>query len=286
MSAPSSFTESRRHRVLWATMKFLDDTAPEGPVSPPFDGVDFARYHGARVALHKAVDRKRLIWEAQAADLFADYFRREREAVVRAVRNESEVDPVLSALEPALKDAYDAAFTDVATAYARWTRAHLVTKAEPSRDTLDTEARRYLRSFSAKRVKDVSAATRRRLRDLLAAGLDEGESVRQIARRIDKLYLDEIIPGRSLVIARTEVGSASQYAGLAAAKDAGVPMTKTWNTNIDGRERDTHRAADGQTVPLDGVFTVGGEELEHPGDPEGSPEEVIQCRCFLTYTVK
>jgi len=40
-----------------------------------------------------------------------------------------------------------------------------------------------------------------------------------------------------------------------------------------------HAAANGQTVPIDQAFRVGGENLMHPSDPAGSPENVINCHC-------
>jgi hypothetical protein len=42
-----------------------------------------------------------------------------------------------------------------------------------------------------------------------------------------------------------------------------------------------HRDADGQTVPVFMPFQVAGEPLQFPGDPSGSPENVINCRCDL-----
>jgi hypothetical protein len=33
-------------------------------------------------------------------------------------------------------------------------------------------------------------------------------------------------------------------------------------------------------VNQDGSFNVGGEQLQFPGDPKGSPENTISCRCF------
>ena len=50
-------------------------------------------------------------------------------------------------------------------------------------------------------------------------------------------------------------------------------------TTIDGRERSSHRIADGQTVDADEPFIVGGEEMDSPHDLNGSPENVINCRC-------
>lgn len=63
-------------------------------------------------------------------------------------------------------------------------------------------------------------------------------------------------------------------------RDEGYRL-KRWSTRFDDRVRDTHRAADRQTVPLDAAFTVGGEVLAFPGDPNGSLEETINCRCLI-----
>lgn len=68
---------------------------------------------------------------------------------------------------------------------------------------------------------------------------------------------------------------------LTAAKtdeDADV-LEKLWIATMDSRTRDTHFAADGQRAPLKGKFTVGGAELDRPGDPTGPAREVRNCRC-------
>ncbi|QHB37747.1 portal protein [Mycobacterium phage Imvubu] len=56
-------------------------------------------------------------------------------------------------------------------------------------------------------------------------------------------------------------------------------LEKTWIATIDGKTRNTHFAADGQRAPLAGTFTVGGASLRFPGDPDGPPDEVANCRC-------
>ena len=68
-----------------------------------------------------------------------------------------------------------------------------------------------------------------------------------------------------------------------AEQELGVKMTKNWVATEDDRTRETHAAADGQTVKLDADFEVGDAELEFPSDPNGPPEEVINCRCAVTY---
>jgi hypothetical protein len=36
---------------------------------------------------------------------------------------------------------------------------------------------------------------------------------------------------------------------------------------------------------MDQPFIVGGEALQFPGDPAGSPEMVINCRCGTSFLV-
>lgn len=66
---------------------------------------------------------------------------------------------------------------------------------------------------------------------------------------------------------------------IAAADTSEQTLQKCWISTMDARCRDTHFAADGQRVPMDGTFTVGAAQLKFPGDPDGPPEEVINCRC-------
>ena len=58
---------------------------------------------------------------------------------------------------------------------------------------------------------------------------------------------------------------------------------KMWVSQKDGRVRHTHRVADGQTVPINGYFKVGNSLLAYPTDPEGEPEEIVNCRCHVEY---
>jgi hypothetical protein len=60
--------------------------------------------------------------------------------------------------------------------------------------------------------------------------------------------------------------------------------TRTWNAMDDDRTRDAHADADGQEVGVDEAFDVGGEELMYPGDPAGSDENTLNCRCWLDVT--
>lgn len=87
-------------------------------------------------------------------------------------------------------------------------------------------------------------------------------------------------------IARTESHGAVSAGQLAAAQEreqlTGIRMWKRWLSTDDTRTRASHRVADGQAVPLDQPFRIGGFLLQHPADSISvAPHEVINCRCTM-----
>jgi hypothetical protein len=58
---------------------------------------------------------------------------------------------------------------------------------------------------------------------------------------------------------------------------------------LDNETRDSHeKMAEHDAIPLNESFDVGlraggTEKLMYPGDPEGSAENVINCRCVIGY---
>lgn len=128
----------------------------------------------------------------------------------------------------------------------------------------------------------------REIAALVADGINEGQSIPDIAARVDELLTvtgSENWRNRALVVARTETQAAMQSGAFMAARAQqeadGVPYDKVWLATDDTRTRRSHRAADEQRVPLDLPFTVGEAKLMHPGDQNGPAHEVIQCRCSL-----
>lgn len=62
-------------------------------------------------------------------------------------------------------------------------------------------------------------------------------------------------------------------------------VLQTWNSLLDGRERETHGAADGQERASGVAFSIGSSSLLYPGDPAAPARERINCRCFLTSSI-
>lgn len=89
-------------------------------------------------------------------------------------------------------------------------------------------------------------------------------------------------------IVRTEMGRAYNGADklignqIADSRPDDLPkLVKIWISTNDDRTREAHRLADKQVVDYDEKFSVGGEKLDWPVvDPNASPGNVINCRCF------
>lgn len=130
----------------------------------------------------------------------------------------------------------------------------------------------------------VTDTTYAAITEAMAEGTAQGESIPKLADRIRAVFT-EATEQRATVIARTEVISA--YNGSATLAAASLPPDvvagREWIATRDGRTRPAHAAADGQVVPIDAAFTVGGDALLYPGDPNGQAANTIQCRCTVAF---
>jgi hypothetical protein len=86
---------------------------------------------------------------------------------------------------------------------------------------------------------------------------------------------NEIAKRRAQEMALNEMAAAFGLARDTAMRMAGV-AEKRWLSSGQENVSAAHKAANGQVVGVDGVFTVGGERLAFPGDEAGS---VRNCRC-------
>lgn len=128
----------------------------------------------------------------------------------------------------------------------------------------------------------------RRIIAELGDAVAHGESIEQQADRVRHI-LDvtgtENWPARARTVSVTEVHRAWNFGALAAAlrieqrQDNAPRLLKQWDSKDDSAVRAAHRLANGQVQYITQPFLVGGEPLMAPGDPSGSPWNVINCRC-------
>lgn len=146
----------------------------------------------------------------------------------------------------------------------------------------------FVRDFIAGRANqlagEVTDTTYQAIQQALADGVGQGLSIDDLAAEVQDVF-DGASRSRAKTIARTEVISASNgSASLAAAQlPPDVVAGAEWISTADDRTRDDHVDADGQVVPMGTPFTVGGEQLAYPGDPSGSADNVINCRCTVAH---
>lgn len=133
----------------------------------------------------------------------------------------------------------------------------------------------------AARLDTLNAALRLQVSETIQEGFASGWSVAQTAAAI-VAKVDEVAPARAAMYARTDLNALSNGGSLMAAQIAGV-AAKTWLTAGDDKVRETHADAEGQTVPIEQPFDIGGEQAMYPGDPDLSDEEALNCRCTLIY---
>jgi len=118
------------------------------------------------------------------------------------------------------------------------------------------------------------------VQEAVISGFTEGETLKQIVERINDVH-DFAMEGRSKTIARTETHSASNAGSQSAMEKAGIEK-KEWLAQRGDWEnvRDSHKDADGQVVDIKDSFRMmTGAMLRFPGDGDGPPEEIINCRC-------
>lgn len=102
------------------------------------------------------------------------------------------------------------------------------------------------------------------------------ERKEKLLKRIEMIYLTaELV--YSSTAAETETHAAQGKGLLAGIEYTGQDL-KQWLTMMDGHERDSHAMIDGEIKGTNEVFSNG---LAFPGDPSGSADEVINCRCTI-----
>lgn len=111
-----------------------------------------------------------------------------------------------------------------------------------------------------------------------------GETIQQIAARLStncaiKNERAAIRTARTAFTSAENGGRLDNYRRLTY---AGVKAQKTWVATLDARTRESHRWCDGQT--RDDPEEEFSNGLLFPGDPDGDPAEVCNCRCSMITT--
>ena len=112
----------------------------------------------------------------------------------------------------------------------------------------------------------------------------QGKSIKHMAddlqKRITTMSRDSAI--RTARTAVTGAQNAGRMDSYAAAEKMGIKFKKQWLATLDARTRHSHAMLDGEQVAQDKKFSNG---CRFPGDPQGPPWEIYNCRCSLIAAV-
>lgn len=112
----------------------------------------------------------------------------------------------------------------------------------------------------------------------------QGKGIKGMAddlqRRITDMSRDSAI--RTARTAVTGAQNAGRMDSYAAAGKMGIKLKKEWLATLDSRTRHSHAMLDGEQVEQAKKFSNG---CRFPGDPQGPPWEIYNCRCTLIAAV-
>ena len=143
------------------------------------------------------------------------------------------------------------------------------------------EINTYVALNVGRKVTQIQAGTKLRIKQIIQKGTEAGETNAQMATRIRKVgKIDSKF--RALRIARTETLGMYNSATEASINDTGLEFTRIWSTTKDLRTRRRkkkskwdHWVVDGQKRKQKEPFLVSGELLMFPGIPTGSAGNII-----------
>lgn len=185
-----------------------------------------------------------------------------------------ETKKLVAILTPLWKQAYDDGAKGSAESYglADLVRPEFVSQA---------------RVNGGKRVVGIQAATQKKIADIIARGVENGSSQNELKKEVLTAMGPGTARARAKLIARQETMMSLATGQFDTMKAAGAATKKWHHRDLQKDPRDgtrgkaNHVILDGETVDIDKPFSNG---LMYPRDPEdGRPEELINCRCYLTY---
>ena len=150
----------------------------------------------------------------------------------------------------------------------------------------------WVHNEGGRNIEGVAKTYKADINRIIASGLEEGKGIEEITKEL-KNFINKrtFYRWQAQRIARTETTSASNMGAVKAGNIAGVVMDKIWLSANDPRTRrlpqDTYDHLHMNEVRIRATekFMVrskwGVEEMDYPGDTEGSAGNVINCRCAV-----
>lgn len=123
---------------------------------------------------------------------------------------------------------------------------------------------------------------KQKITSVITQAVLQGKSIPDISKDMQTVAaMNKVSAVRTARTAMTAAENSGRQVVYERAANMGIKVKKEWIATLDGRTRHSHGMADGQRVEINGKFSVGSSKLRYPGDPQGAPEEVYNCRCTM-----
>lgn len=120
---------------------------------------------------------------------------------------------------------------------------------------------------------------KQKINSAVAQSIIQGENIEAMASRIAKVAdMDKNYKLTNAATMFTSAQNGGRNDAIKRANQMGIDCKRRWVAVHDGHTRASHRQIDGDIVRIGEYFSNG---LEFPGDPNGTPEEVYNCRCAV-----
>ncbi len=122
-----------------------------------------------------------------------------------------------------------------------------------------------------------------KITDTIVSAILQGKRIPDIAQDLRLVAeMNRVSAVRNARTAVTSAQNAGRQESYNHAASMGITVRKMWVATKDSRTRDSHRAMDGTVVPYDEEFhTDLGSSMMYPGDRNGKPGDVYNCRCTM-----
>lgn len=141
----------------------------------------------------------------------------------------------------------------------------------------------YPKDKAVKRGIDL-AYGKRKITENVTSGILQGLPLMNISKNLQKSIpnMNKASAIRAARTAATGAQNAGRIDCYTQAEKMGIKLKKQWLATIDSHTRDSHKRLDGEAVDNDKEFSNG---CMYPGDPNGKPAEIYNCRCTLIASI-
>lgn len=124
----------------------------------------------------------------------------------------------------------------------------------------------------------------KKLNSAVTQGILRGDSIPNIAKQLSSVTQSGMSAAtRNARTAVTGAECAGRDESYRMAQEDGVNLDREWVPTLDGKTRHSHAAMHGEKRKVGEPFSNG---CMYPGDPNGPPEEVYNCRCTEVAHIK